>query len=238
MILLVPAAGSGNRLGGITKRNPKILLKINNLSNLDRIKKTFFLFKKKIFVLGHRKEQIIKELDKKDTIISVNKKFKSTNMVESIFLPHKHITEDLIIVYSDIIFDIKILKKLVRIKGSIMPVNGKWQNNWKKRMSIKKVLSDAENIEINDNKLISIGGKIKHKLPNCQFMGIVKFKKNEYFRLRKFYKSLKDNKLSLTAFLDKALRKKILVLRTIVVYNYWTEIDTISDYKFAQKKFK
>jgi choline kinase len=237
MILLIPAAGSGKRLGNMKSKKPKILLKINGLSNLERIKKTFYLFKKKIFILGYRKEQIIKELDKKSSIIKVNKKFKTTNMVESIFLPHKHITEDLIIVYSDIIFDIKILKKLFKHKGSVMPVNGKWYSNWKNRMSMKKVLSDAENIIINDNKLISIGGKIKHKLPSCQFMGIIKFKKNDYFRLRKFYKSLKDKKLSLTVFLDMALRKKILVIRTTLVNNYWTEIDTINDYKFARKKF-
>ena len=237
MILLVPAAGSGKRLGKMTKIKPKILLKINNLSNLDRIKKTFYLFKKKIFVLGYKKNKVIKELNQ-NIIISINKKYKTSNMVESIFLPHKHISEDLIIVYSDIVFDVKILEKLIKLKGSVMPVNSNWYGNWKNRMPIKKVLSDAENIEIKDDKLITIGGKIKNTLPKYQFMGIVKLKRSAYFRLRKFYTNLKDNKISLTNFLDKAIKKKIFILKTIQVNKFWTEIDTLKDYKFAKKKFK
>ena len=36
-------------------------------------------------------------------------------------------------------------------------------------MSYKKILSDAEDVTIKKNKLISIGGKITKKLPKYQY---------------------------------------------------------------------
>ena len=43
-------------------------------------------------------------------------------------------------------------------------------------MQRKKIKKDAEDVIFNKQKIISIGGKIK-KLPQAQYMGIIKLKK-------------------------------------------------------------
>ena len=47
-------------------------------------------------------------------------------------------------------------------------------------MNIKQIKSDAENIIVSENKLVSIGQKITNKNPNCQYMGLVKIKYHSY----------------------------------------------------------
>ena len=74
--------------------------------------------------------------------------------------------------YSDIIFDKNIFKNLKKNRSLIL-LKKNWLNVWKGRMSYKKILSDAENVTIKKNKLISIGGKITKKLPKYQYMGIL-----------------------------------------------------------------
>ena len=41
-------------------------------------------------------------------------------------------------------------------------------------MNMKKILLDAEDIRIKKNILITIGKKIKDKMPKYQYMGILK----------------------------------------------------------------
>ena len=41
-------------------------------------------------------------------------------------------------------------------------------------MSEKKLKLDAEDVKTKKNEIISIGGKIKNKLPKYQFMGLIR----------------------------------------------------------------
>ena len=60
-------------------------------------------------------------------------------------------------------------------------------------MPLSKVLEDAENLFVKKNNLIEIGTKIdKKKIPNYQFMGILKLKKKKHFlSVMIFLKNLK-----------------------------------------------
>lgn len=140
---------------------------------------------KKICVVTGYKSSLVKNHLKENKKISFiyNRKFRYTNMVESIFAAKKKIQDDVVIVYSDIIFDLKIIN-LLKEKKNIMPVNLSWKKIWRLRMPFKKIIYDAENITIDKNKkLISIGGKLKQKLPKYQFMGIIKILKKDFHKL-------------------------------------------------------
>ena len=83
-------------------------------------------------------------------------------MVESMFVAKKKIVKkDVIVIYSDIIFEKNLIKKLQNTKGNVIPLNIHWYKNWKMRMSKKKILRDAENVVTEQNKILSIGGAIK-----------------------------------------------------------------------------
>ena len=53
-------------------------------------------------------------------------------MVESLFLAKDYINDDVIISYSDIIFDLNILKELRQNKYSTIPIYKNWLSLWQK----------------------------------------------------------------------------------------------------------
>ena len=69
----------------------------------------------------------------------------------------------------DILFNDKIIDKLIKKKGSLLPLKKDWLKIWKSRMSIKEIKKDSENIIINKNRILKIGGKYK-KYPVAQNM--------------------------------------------------------------------
>ena len=141
-------------------------------------------FKKKIIITGY-KSVLLKEFIEENNFKEVkNKNFKKTNMVYSAFKCCKIIKSDVVICYSDIIFDHKIYFNLKK-KKNIIPLKENWLDIWKQRMSLKEIKKDAEYVEVKHNKLISIGETIKKKMPKYQYMGLIKLKYLEYQKLSK-----------------------------------------------------
>lgn len=234
MQLVILASGKGSRLGNLTKTIPKCLIKVKNKSlieyNLNFINK----FKKKIIVTGYKSALIKKKFINKNIQFIKNNKYQTTNMVYSLFCASNLIKESLVVCYSDIIFDEKIYKKL---KNNItcMIVKRNWYNYWKKRMNKNKILEDAENLIIKKNYIKSIGDKIDNEIPKYQFMGIVKISFNDFFKLKNFFKSLGNNKIEFTKFLNLAIQKKIIKIKALKTNAFWVEIDNLKDLKVAEK---
>ena len=159
-------------------------------------------------------------------------------MVESIFLVKNKINSDVIISYGDIIFDEKILSYLLEKKNTCLPLNSEWLKNWKRRMNISQIKKDAENLVTRGNKVISIGGKIENKFPKLQFMGLMRLKKKDYFKLYKFYKKINNKKIDFTTFLDLSIKNKVLDINFFKTKKKWAEIDSKRDYHVAKSIFK
>ena len=240
MILVVLASGRGSRLRRLTKDNPKCMIEINNNKTLlDYIARVFFLFKKIIIVTGYKKKIIVNKLKNVKNIEFVyNKNYLTTNMVESLMLAKPKIKKkDLIVIYSDILFDFSILKKLKNKKGNILPLNKNWLHAWKKRYkSIKKIKSDAENVIVAKNKIKSIGEKISKKIPKFQYMGILRIQNTTYHKMLKFYKKLKNKKISMTEFVNLIIQKKISEFYYMSTGKYWYEIDNMQDLIYVKKE--
>ena len=103
-------------------------------------------------------------------------------------------------------------------------------------MSQKEILKDAEQVIVKKNMLISIGDKITNKLPNYQYMGILKFKTADFFKLKIFYKKINDHKIDLTSFINLALKNKIIKLNTSITNKNWFELDNLKDIKYTEKQ--
>ena len=238
MQLIVLSAGRGSRLPKKFRHKPKCLVEIKSKPLLLYNQNFFKKFEKKIIITGYRHNHL-KNITKKIFFKNiVNKKYSTTNMVYSLFLARKHIHQDVVIVYGDVIFHENIFK-ILETKKNILPININWLKNWKKRMTIPKVFNDAENLFIEKDKLLEIGTKInRNKIPKYQFMGIVKLKKTSFIKCFNYFKKLKNKKLDMTSFLNLCIKNKIMSLNVKKYNNYWYEIDTISDYKFAEKDIK
>jgi len=238
MQLIVLSAGRGSRLPKKFRQKPKCLVELNSKPLLIHNEKFFKLFKHKIIVSGY-KSHYLEKISKEQNFQNIkNKNYLTTNMVYSLFLAKDFINEDIVIVYGDIVFDHQ-LYKLLQESKNILPVNMNWLLNWKKRMSFKKVLKDAENLIVRNNNLIEIGTKLdKSKLPKSQFMGIIKIKKKSFEKCYDFFKKIKNKKIDMTSFINLCVVNKIINLEIKKYNSYWYEIDTESDLIFAEKDIK
>ena len=111
MNAIILAAGKGERLKPLTQNIPKCLVKLFGKSLLDWQIETFH--KLGIFditVITGYKSEFISSLEIKKI---VNKRFESTNMVETLFCAQSELKDSTIVSYGDIIFEEKIMKKLV-----------------------------------------------------------------------------------------------------------------------------
>ena len=238
MEIIYLAAGRGSRLKKETKQLPKCLVEINGKSILEHNLNFLQNFKRINIVTGYKSVLIKKKLAKykiikKNINFIYNREFKKTNMVYSAFLA-KPKEKVIVICYGDIIFSSKIYNLILRskIKNYIF-VKKNWFNLWKKRMSYKKILADAEDIKIKQEELKSIGGHIT-KLPSYQYMGILKMKSAVFKKLKKFF--LKNNNIiDFTTFINSAIKLKIVKFKVIKTNCYWFEIDTPKDITVTEK---
>lgn len=233
MELIILASGRGSRLK--TNNKPKCFIKVFQKTLLEHLSINFKKFDK-IFIIAGYKSFLFKKVKFKNFRVIINKKYRSSNMVQSLYCAKKFIKTDIIIAYSDIIFDPKIINKLISKKKSSLALKQNWLSVWKKRMNTKKILKDAENIELSKNKVIAIGQKIK-TLPKAQFMGLIKLIKKDYNRSMKFYKKIKKPNIDMTSFLDLLIKNKIINLNYFLTKKFWFEIDTPNDL-IALRKMK
>tara|TARA_A100001011_G_scaffold380063_1_gene446877 strand:- start:173 stop:886 length:714 start_codon:yes stop_codon:yes gene_type:complete len=237
MNLIILAAGRGTRLPKKFRNRPKCLTKIENKTLIDLNLKFYLKFEKKILISGYQSNLLKKKIKKNLFEFIYNKDFRKTNMVHSMFLASKKITNDVVICYGDIIFD-KSIFNLLKKKGNIMPVYKDWLKLWKKRMNKKKIKDDAEDIKIKKKELKMIGEKIKLKFPKFQYMGIFKIKREDFFKLKMYYEKLGNKKIDMTNFINSALKQKMIKFDTEIYKKFWFEIDNYNDIKVASNFFK
>ena len=237
MILVVLASGRGKRLKEKTKIIPKCLVLLKkNLTILDEIEKSFYLFDRVIIVAGYKGHLLKKRYKKNNIKVIINKKFLNTNMVYSLFLARKYINSDVVITYSDIIYDIAIIKKLIKLKKTVLPLNINWLKLWRMRMNNKKILQDAESVKVKSNYITHIGGKIlDNNYPKYQFMGLCRITFDDFRAMYLLFKKIKNIKIDFTRFLNIFLQlNKVYFFKT---RKFWFEFDTKADLNIFKKYF-
>ena len=153
------------------------------------------------------------------------------------------------VLYSDIIFELKIIEKIMNSKEDIsIAVDMNWEKNYEGRSEHPK--SEAENVELNNNvDIIRIRKNIENLNNNVgEFLGIIKFtnKGSELF-IKKYEELIKNNnglfheassilKAYVTDMIQELIDSKIKI-NPILISGKWCEIDTMQDLKNAEKVF-
>lgn len=124
MKVLILAAGTSNRLRPLTVAVPKTLLPINdNLKMIDHILDNCYKnnLKDFYFVTGHGHEHVKKHVEfysqKKGDVSSqfiYNAEYSSKGNIYSFYLAQKAITDDYILIHSDVIFHADILADVIK----------------------------------------------------------------------------------------------------------------------------
>ena len=85
------------------RSKPKCLSIVNNKSILNHNINFFKKFKKKTIVSGYKSNLLINFSKENGFKLIVNREYRKTNMVHSLFLASKYINEDVVVCYGDII---------------------------------------------------------------------------------------------------------------------------------------
>ncbi len=240
MKAVILCAGSGKRTG---LKYPKCLYKFRDKKSL--LEKNIRLLKKKkfkdsdIFIVTGFKSNLIKNKTNNKYNYIHNKNYKTTNMVYSLNLFLRKISKksDVLIIYSDIIFDEKCLSLVIKSKKKIVTlIDSDWLKKWKLK---KNYQSDLEELLIKNNKIVKLGKKTNNlKNISGRFVGITKFSQNilkDFNNLKLLDKILsKNRKVDFTNFLMILIQKKYTVYPLLKNLK-WAEFDTIDDFKRFKK---
>ena len=247
MNAIIIAAGSGRRISTEARNTPKSMVKVNGKSIIEY----------QLSVLnkvGINEVYVITgPYSEKFTIKNVkyvkDLEFEKHDILGSLMEAKKFFKKDTLILYSDIIFELKIIEKIMNSKENIsIAVDMNWEKNYEGRTEHPK--SEAENVELNSNEDII---KIKKNIQNTEnnvgeFLGIIKFRNmgSEVF-VKKYDELIKNSNglfheapSILKAYVTDMIQELIdsnLKIKPILISGKWCEIDTMQDLKNAEKIF-
>ncbi len=247
---IILAAGEGKRLRPLTNNKPKCMVELFGKSIIQWQIETFKQcgIDDISIVTGYCNEMI----DLPNISYFENKKYSTTNMVETLFCAKTKLTDNVIISYGDIIFEKNVLLKLIESKESIsVVVDMDWKKYWNMRFT--NPLNDAESLILDKNGFISdIGQKVSnYDQIQGQYIGLMKFQNSGVNSLRIFYEKCKNqSKLGINpinpkldfekSYMTDLLRGMINngnKIKSIPIHHGWLELDSLDDFEHYQKKF-
>ena len=247
MKAIILSAGSGSRLGDLTKELPKSLVDVNGKPIIQRQIETFRNngIKEIIVIVGPNKEKF--QLN--DVEYVIDKNFHEHEQLGSLMKASKHFQNDIIISFGDVIVDNNIMKQVVESTYDIgVAIDLKWEKNYENRTQHPG--SQADLALIKSNKLTKIKKNLdfveNHQLG--EFLGIMKLsdigsKKflDAFDRLNslhegKFHDASSFQKSYLTDMIQELIDQGEEIT-PIFVHGKWCEIDTLQDLENARKKF-
>ena len=249
---LIVAAGLGSRLKDHTEHNPKCMLDFGGKTLLQR---QLASYKDNgiddiSLIRGYKKNKIkykgIKYFDNND--------YKENNILNSIFYGEEVINGNIIISYSDILFDSSVVERTLNSDHDIsVVVDIDWRGYYVGRKD--HPISEAENVIFNSNNEVEKIGKINtgNEEVHGEFIGMIKLSnrgteifKEHFHRLKKIYwnKPFQRAKIFQKAYLTDFIQELVdigIKVHCVIIESGWKEIDTVEDYQKAllgfNKKF-
>lgn len=150
MQALILAAGVGRRLGHITKDKPKCMVEINGETIIERTLRNLEKagVERVILVTGHAAERLESFVSGKfknlNFVFVRNSEYYKTNNIYSLYLARDLLEEDnTLLMESDILFEGKILQRLLKDRREVLAVVDKYQS-WMDGTVVK--LDEEDNI--------------------------------------------------------------------------------------------
>jgi len=250
MRAIILGAGSGSRMGQHTRDIPKVLLDINGKSILER---QISLLREhgvnEIFVVtGYKREKHVL----KDIEYIFNPRYSETEQLASMMVARTKVSDDVLIIFGDIIFDSQILQQILVSNDDIaIAIDLDWEKSYNERPDNPKSLADK--VLINQKKILRISAKetsfdIENQTVG-EFLGVIKLSANGSRIIIKKYEELEKSyvgkfhdadsfkKAKLVDILQELIDSKTEIY-PITISGKWCEIDTPMDLERARKIFR
>ena len=154
MKVIFLAAGYGKRLGKLTQTTPKCLLDINGKSLLERDMDAFLQngINNFVIITGPNSEKF----QFKNVEYIPDSNFENHDVLGTLMEGKKLLNDDIIISYTDIIFDKNIVKSVLDFNDDIgLAVDMNWEKSYVGRTD--HPISEAANVLIKNNSILKIG---------------------------------------------------------------------------------
>ena len=228
---IILAAGVGSRIKKYHEK-PKALLEFGK-NKITIIERLYRILKKKNFskitvIAGFRDKLLRDKFSKKDVKYIKFKNYKNSNNLQSLLFARKELDAGFFCFFSDLIFDEKIIDKLLKIKSDFVLA-----------IDTSKVLQNTMRIKLNSKTIKEIGNHITKKRGDGNFIGIAKFSKRGANMLKRYLNEEKKNKKD---YYTIVFNKMVSSGQAINYYDcegyFWKEIDTIRDFNEMKKIIK
>ena len=247
MKALILAAGQGTRLKKYTENLPKGMLSFMGKTIIER---QIEVYRKCgindiIIVKGFAADKINYE----DVTYYTNEDYENTNMVESLMCAKAEFDEDIIVSYSDILFEESMLHQMMCSKADFaVSVDDNWKAYWQMRYG--QVDFDTESLSIDEKNNIKELGLENPKLESidARYVGLLKFSKDGLAHMvaifDKAYEEYQDKpwqqsgKTIRNAYMTDLLNAVIESGKDVKAERFaggWIEFDTNEDYENACK---
>jgi choline kinase len=245
MKAIILAAGQGTRLKKYTQDLPKGMLEFMGKTIIERQIEIYRAcgISDIIVVKGFAGDKICY----KDIKYYTNEEYATTNMVESLLKAKEEFDDDMIISYSDVLFDKAMLLEMMKDKNDyVVAVDDNWKEYWNERYG--RINFDTESLEIDeDGNILSIG-KEDPKLEeiDSRYIGLLKFSQKGMKGIQEIFNRDYEE------YLDKPWKQSGKTIRNAYMTdllfavsesgekvkahrfnNGWIEFDTNEDYEKA-----
>lgn len=245
MKAIILAAGQGTRLKKYTQNLPKGML---NFLGKTIIERQIDVFRNNgieeiIIVKGFAAEKI----NYPNVKYYTNEAYQSTNMVESFLVAKEEFNDDVIVSYSDILFEELLLNEMIKANGDfVVAVDDNWKEYWLERYG--NINYDTESLIIDQNNIIVSLGKENVSIDeiHSRYIGLLKFSRVGLQKILSIIE--KDNNVYSNKpwkQLGKSIKEAYMtdLLQAIIetgekvkakrFQNGWIEFDTNDDYEKA-----
>mgnify|MGYP001181668809 FL=1 len=232
MKAIILAAGKGSRLTKERKISHKSLLKINNLSLIERQIK--ILKKNNIseiwVVTGHNSEHIKQEIAKYGVNFLYNRNYKKTDTLES-FLMAKHVMNDeMITLYADVIFEEEVFLDLLNTEKFDIT------------LSIQKIKCNEEDMKthVKGNLVEKIDKKLQTEFSNSRYAGIAKFSKNGCKIFKNVLEKFEEQKCldgDISKVFEEIIKNELPIHANFTDNKLWINVNTVNSFKNAEMIF-
>jgi choline kinase len=247
MKAIILAAGQGTRLKKYTENLPKGMLMFKGKTIIERQMEMYRRcgIEDIIIVTGFASDKITYPNVK----YYKNEDYANTNMVESLLAAKNEFDDDIIVSYSDILFNEEMLRGMMEFDGDFgVAVDDEWKKYWLKRYG--KVDFDTESLAIDKNDNIVELGLENPPIEkiSARYVGLLKFSKNGLGKIVSImdyaHKNFEDKpwqqsgKIVQKAYMTDLLNALIedgQAVKAVHFNNGWIEFDTNEDYENACK---
>lgn len=245
MKAIILAAGQGTRLKKYTEDLPKGMLSFMGETIIQR---QISMYKscgieKIIVVRGFAADKIGYD----GVTYYTNENYADTNMVESFMTARAEFDDDMIVSYSDILFEERMLKAMMEAKSDFaVAVDTAWKPYWEKRYGM--VDHDTESLVLDDSGNIVELGLEDPKLDDidARYIGLLKFSDSglkyiedtmkaayEMYQDRPWQQSGKTVRRAYMTDLLNAIIESGREVKSVQFEHGWIEFDTNEDYEKA-----